>query len=179
MAAAAVGGVAYPALVYVTLPRLSPFVFTVLGLALIAIRLWGLRRSKEAVAWTSALVLVAAMLVALSLVSPSLAVKAYPALLSTAAALVFGASLIWPPSLIERLARIKEPSLSPAAQLHTRRVTQIWTLFLFSNAGISAATAAWGSPEQWMLWNGLISYVLMGVLFIGELVVRQFVRRRE
>jgi uncharacterized membrane protein len=172
------GGMIYPAVVYVSLPQVSPFILAVVGLALIAIRMWGMRRSGRASAWIPALAIVAATLAALSLVSPSLAVKAYPAMISVAAASVFGASLIWPPNLIEQIARVKEPALSPEGQSYTRRVAQVWTGFLFINAGISGATAYWGSPEQWMLWNGLISYLLMGVLFIGEVALRQYVRRR-
>jgi uncharacterized membrane protein len=172
------GGMIYPAVVYVSLPQVSPFILAAVGLGLIAMRMWGVRRSGGASAWIPALAIVAATLAALSVVSPGLAVKAYPAMISVAAASVFGASLIWPPNLIERIARLKEPDLSLQGQIYTRRVTQVWTSFLLINAGISGATAFWGSPEQWMLWNGLISYLLMGVLFVGEIALRQYVRRR-
>jgi uncharacterized membrane protein len=178
VAVAAVGGLAYPALVYVSLPRVSPILLAGVGLALIAIRLWGMRGSRAAVAWVPALLLAAAVLGALALAAPALAVKAYPTLLSLAATGVFGASLIWPPSLVERMARIREPALSPAGQAYTRRVTQVWTVFLSGNTLVSAATALWGTAEQWMLWNGLIFYLLAGALFVGELAIRQYVRER-
>jgi uncharacterized membrane protein len=57
-------------------------------------------------------------------------------------------------------------------------VTQIWTAFLVANAVISSAVGIWGTPAQWMLWNGLISYLLMGALFAGEWTFRRFVSRR-
>jgi len=79
--------------------------------------------------------------------------------------------------MIERFARIREPDLSLGGQIYTRRVTQVWTGFLVANSAIAAATAVWGTVEQWTLWNGLISYLLMGGLFIGEIALRRFVRR--
>ena len=50
--------------------------------------------------------------------------------------------------------------------------------FLVGNAAISAATGLWGSLALWTLWNGLLSYVLMGGLFAGEFMYRQLARRR-
>lgn len=170
------GGLLYPLLVYLSLPDAPPFLLVCIGLALIALRLWTMRREPAAVAWSVALLLAAAGLAILSILSPSFAVKAYPSLISAAVACVFGASLIWPPCVIERLARIQEPDLSTAGQLYTRRVTQIWTVFLLANTVIAAASAIWGTIEQWTLWNGLISYLLMGTLFIGEIALRRFVR---
>lgn len=175
--ASVAGGLLYPLLVYVSLPYAPPFAFVIVGLGLIALRLWGARRDGTAAIWGTALVLAAVGLALLSALSPSLAMKSYPALISLAVAGVFGVSLIWPPSLIERIARIKEPDLSPAGQIYTRRVTQVWTGFLLLNSTVAAATAVWGTVEQWTLWNGLISYLLMGVLFIGEITLRRFLRR--
>ena len=58
-------------------------------------------------------------------------------------------------------------------------MTIAWTVFLVSNAGVSAATGVWGTLDQWTLWNGLISYLLMGALFGGEYAVRRIVLRRD
>jgi uncharacterized membrane protein len=175
--ASAAGGLLYPLLVYVSLPYAPPFALVVVGLGLIALRLWGARRDGTVAVWGTAMVLAAVGLALLSALSPSLAMKSYPALISIAVAGVFGASLLWPPTIIERIAVIREPELSPAGQIYTRRVTQVWTGFLLLNAAIAAATAIWGTVEQWTLWNGLISYLLMGVLFIGEITLRRFLRR--
>lgn len=175
--ASVAGGLLYPLLVYISLPYAPPFALVIVGLGLIALRLWGARRDGTAAVWGTALVFAAAVLALLSVLSPSLAMKSYPALISLAVAGVFGASLIWPPSIIERIARMREPELPLSGQIYTRRVTQVWTGFLLLNAAIAAATAIWGSVEQWTLWNGLISYLLMGVLFIGEFGLRRFLRR--
>jgi uncharacterized membrane protein len=178
LAAAIVGGVAYPLLVYFTLPYLPPAALIAVALALVAVRMLGARLQAMPRAWTVALAMVAIGLLALAAVSPQGAVKAYPVLVSLAAASVFGASLISSPTLVERIARITEPDLPPEGVVYTRAVTKVWTAFLVGNAAVATAVGIWGSAEQWTLWNGLISYLLMGALFAGEWTFRRFVLRR-
>jgi uncharacterized membrane protein len=178
---AIIGGLAYPPLVYFGLSRLPPGVLVLFGLALIGLRLLGTRRTdQQAVAAGSlALALAGAGLAGLLLLAPALAVLAYPIVISLATAAVFAISLVRPPNVIERIARLREPALSPQGVAYTRRVTIVWTGFLVANAMVSAATAAWGSLSAWTLWNGLISYLLMGILFLGEIGVRHIIRRRD
>lgn len=178
LALAAVGGMAYPVLVYVGLTYLSPAWLAGLALGLIVVRLWGIRGSPAFRIWSPAFAAIAAVIAVLSLLAPIIAVKAYPALVSLAVGSVFAMSLIWPPTAVERLARLTEPGLSTAGQVYTRRVTQIWVIFLFANVAISTASGVWGSTEQWTLWNGLISYLLMGALFGGEMIVRRYLWAR-
>jgi uncharacterized membrane protein len=173
-----VGGMSYPAFVYFSLGHVSSFLLIALGLGLIASRLWGARRDGQPQVWVAALLFAAIVLVALSLIAPDFAVKAYPVVINFSVACLFGASLIWPPTIVERIARVTEPMLPPEGQRYTRKVTQIWTVFLFANTVISALTVLYGSQEQWALWNGLISYLLMGTLFVGEYALRRVVRRR-
>jgi uncharacterized membrane protein len=90
---------------------------------------------------------------------------------------LFGASLAHPPSIIERFARLREPQLPPAAIAYTRRVTQVWCVFFAVNGSIALVTALWASDQVWALYNGLVAYVLIGLLFAGEWVVRRRVRR--
>ena len=85
---------------------------------------------------------------------------------------IFSWSLLSPPSLIERLARIQHPDLPPEGIIYTRRVTQVWCGFFIVNGGIALATALWSSFEVWSLYNGLIAYLLMGILLGGEYIVR-------
>lgn len=108
-----------------------------------------------------------------------LPLKLYPVLINFFMFILFGYSLINPPSMIERIARQKEPDLPPIAVIYTRRVTQIWCLFFAMNTGISFATVLWASPEIWSLYNGLIAYIFMGLLFGGEYVVRLRFKRRH
>jgi len=96
----------------------------------------------------------------------------YPVLVNAVMLLIFAASLIFPPSLVERLARLQEPDLPADGVFYTRRVTQVWCGFFVINGGLALSTALWSSFEIWSLYNGLIAYVLMGLLFGGEYLFR-------
>lgn len=106
-----------------------------------------------------------------------LPLKLYPVLVNVALLLVFVHSLHRPPTVIERLARLKEPRLPESGVRYTRKVTQVWAAFFVLNGGIALGTALYASEATWALYNGLIAYGLMGLLFAGEWLVRQRVRR--
>jgi uncharacterized membrane protein len=174
----AVGGVAYPFLVYYGIARLSPWVLIAVALALLLVRIALTRRGSVLDAWLAPLVVGGAGLAVLALLNPPAAVKAYPVMMSLAAASAFGMSLRRPPSLIERFARLREPDLPPAGVAYTRKLTMVWTVVLLANAAVAAGLGIWGSLAVWTLWNGLLAYLVMGTLFAGELVYRHFVRLR-
>ncbi|HEV2607375.1 MAG TPA: hypothetical protein VGT79_05280, partial [Xanthomonadaceae bacterium] len=105
--------------------------------------------------------------------------KLYPVLVSGVMLVVFGLSLRHPPTAIERIARLHDPQLPPEAVAYTRKVTEVWCFFFIANGGISLATAIWATDRVWAIYNGLISYVLMGILFAGEWLVRHRLRSRN
>jgi uncharacterized membrane protein len=107
-----------------------------------------------------------------------LALRLYPVLVNAALLGVFAYSLVVPPSMIERFARMNEPDLPAQAIGYTRRVTQIWCVFFAINGAISLVTALWASPAIWTLYNGFIAYLLMGLLLVGERVVRRYFKRQ-
>ena len=104
--------------------------------------------------------------------------KLYPVLVNVVMLCVFSISLAYPPSVIERLARLHEPDLPPSGVAYTRRVTQVWCGFFVVNGTISLLTVFWATDAGWALYNGLISYLLMGVLFVGEWVLRKRMKAR-
>ena len=106
-----------------------------------------------------------------------LGLKFYPVLMNLGFLVLFASSLISPPSIVERLARIKEPDLPLEAVSYTHKVTQIWSAFFIFNGTVAAITALWASDEVWMLYNGFIAYLLIGALAGGEWLVRQRVKR--
>ena len=180
--AAAAGGMAYPFLVYFGLASsgisfLRPSLLVLIALSLIGLRLLTIRGVGGRPCMV-ALAAAAFVLVMLLAFNPDLAVKAYPVVISLAVAGIFGGSLIRPPSMVERIAQQREPDLPPGATAYLRGVTQIWFGFLLANAAIASALGLWGSLQQWTLWTGLVSYLLMGALFLGELAWRHLVRSR-
>jgi len=101
----------------------------------------------------------------------------YPVIINSALALVFSYSLANPPPIIERLARLTQADLPPHAIAYTRTVTKVWLGFFIINAIIASYTALFTSLETWTLYNGLIAYILMGILFTGEYLVRLRVQK--
>ena len=108
-----------------------------------------------------------------------LPLKLYPVLVNTAMLGAFGYTLIFPPSMAERFARIREPNLPPQAIGYTRRVTQVWCGFFALNGAAALITAFWASAGAWWLYNGLIAYVMMGLLFAGEYFTRLHFKARH
>lgn len=166
--------IAYPLLVYFGIGHLSP--------RLLALLLAGLAVGRALIArqpfwWAAA---AAALLLALmAFVGGALMpLKLYPVLVSLLFLGVFGISLWRPPSIIERIARASEPHFPDSAIPYTRRVTQVWCGFFLLNGSLALITALWASTAIWALYNGLLSYLLMGCLFAGEWLVRRQVKAR-
>lgn len=101
-----------------------------------------------------------------------LPLKLYPVLVNAALLAAFAYSLAARMPMIERLARLTEPELPAAAVAYTRVVTQVWCVFFLVNGAIALWTALWASQAVWSLYNGVIAYLLMGLLLGGEYLVR-------
>ncbi|MFC2994625.1 septation protein IspZ [Acinetobacter sichuanensis] len=99
--------------------------------------------------------------------------KMYPVFMSVGAGIIFASTLIRPPSMIERFARLVEPDLPESGILWTRKVTMVWCGFFVVNAAIALYTVVFAPMKIWVIYNGFISYVLMGILFLGEFVLRK------
>lgn len=99
--------------------------------------------------------------------------KFYPVLMSLGTLAVFAWTLKFPPSMIERFARLHEPDLPESGVRWTRKVTQIWCGFFVINALFAFLTVVIGNDTWWALYNGFISYVFMGVLLLGEFILRK------
>jgi uncharacterized membrane protein len=166
--------VAYPLVVYFAIGHLEPRHLALLLAVLALARALVVRQSFWWVAAGGACALALLSFAANAL----LPLKLYPVLVNAVMLAVFGFSLVRPPSVVERLARLAEPDLPDAAVPYTRRVTQVWCGYFIFNGSVALATALWASNHVWALYNGLVSYVLIGLLFGGEWLVRKRVRAR-
>lgn len=146
------------------------------GLLLLAAatRLPTLKLSKVARWSVAGAIVLAAIAVWANMLLP---LKLYPVLVSCVMLAVFAYSLRFPPTVIERLALVRQPNLHPLVVTYTRRVTQIWCVFFVINGSIALGTALWASEAVWSLYTGLVSYILMGILFGGELLYRPRFKR--
>lgn len=134
-------------------------------LALSAIRTAAARRiTAEAV--------IGAILASCALLFDSKAMlKFYPVVVNASLLTLFASSLLSVP-IVEKLARMKEGDLPEKAVEWCRKVTIAWCIFFIFN-GAAAAVTTFMSDEIWTAWNGAASYVLMGLMFVGERILRE------
>lgn len=166
---------AYPLLVFFGLGRVEPRWLALLLASLAVLRAFSSRDRFWWWAAGSGLLLAAVS----ALANEALPLKLYPVLVNLVLLTVFAASLRHPPSMVERLARLREPDLDARGVAYTRRVTQVWCGFFVVNGSIALATCLWASDKTWALYNGLIAYGLIGLLMAGEWLVRQRVRAKN
>jgi uncharacterized membrane protein len=166
-------GVLYPFVVYFGMQKVSPPVFALVLGAIWLIRAPSLLREPGG-RWMVAAALTYCALLALS--GEETLLRWYPTLISMLLLAAFGLSLVYGPPFIERVARLREPDLPPAAVRYTRMVTWVWVGFFIFNAAMSAALTLWAPLKWWTLYNGLVAYFIMGVLFGGEWLLRKRMR---
>jgi uncharacterized membrane protein len=167
---------AYPAAVYWGLGRFEPrwMAFVLLALALVR-----LGASQQTTVWRAAGLMTLVLAACTGLANAALPLKLYPVLMNLGFGVVFAWSLAHPPSAIERIARLQRPDLDAQGVAYTRKVTWVWVGFFIVNGSLAAGTALWASDATWALYNGLLCYGLMGLLFGGEWLVRQRVMARH
>lgn len=165
----------YPFAIFFGLGHFEPRWMALILLAVAALRM----RSAQHRAWRLTAGVAAVLALCTAVGNATLPLKLYPVLVSAVLLGVFGASLWRGPTVVERIARLTQPDLPPHGVAYTRQVTLVWCVFFVVNGGIAIATALWASDQTWALYNGLVSYVLMGALFAGEWLVRQRVMKRH
>ncbi|HET7922453.1 MAG TPA: hypothetical protein VFM15_06830 [Gammaproteobacteria bacterium] len=175
--------VVYPIAIYFADDWFTPSQFIAGLLLLLAIRLvvitWIKPEHLMRNLALTALFLIAAVAVILWL--PGIALdwlRLYPTLFNLVAFLAFFISLFSGMPLAERMARLVHPDLPSQAVAYTRRVTQVWCAVLLSNTFATLYTALATSFETWTLYNGVITYLLFGAVFVGEFLVRTHLKRK-
>ena len=106
-------------------------------------------------------------------------IKLYPVIINTMMLTIFMYSLYQPPTIIERFEKIKDKNLPDEALPYIRIVTKSWCVFFIINGLIALYTVFFASFKTWALYNGLLSYLFMGVFFTAELLIRYFVKKRN
>ena len=166
----------YPILIFAGLQFLDPRTVgaAVLVALVVRYRRNALRLMADLSSWQwVALALPPALGLAVIATNSEALLRLYPASISASMLILFGTTLLRPPTMVERFARLHNPELPPIAVRYTRHVTEVWCLFFVCNGAIAAYTALAATREAWALYNGFITYLLMGILFAGERVVRR------
>lgn len=103
--------------------------------------------------------------------------RAYPVIISLCGAGFCLYSLAYPPSAIERFARRFGMAIPDEAITYLRGATKLWFGFFVFNAMVAGYTAVATNVAIWALYNGLISYLLIGLLLLGEWLYRRRYQR--
>ncbi len=149
------------------------------------------KSEKKALDWrpmlSSALFLLAGILC--FVFNKKIFLKLYSVVISATMLFVFGSSLFFKPNIIFRFAclgdkSIKGSSFESQVNDYCRKVTVVWCVFFILNGSISAFTALHDfgndvlNDKIWSVYNGGISYILMGLLFAVEFIVRKMVDKK-
>ena len=136
------------------------------------------KSEKRALDWrpmlSSALFLLAGILC--FVFNKKIFLKLYSVVISATMLFVFGLSLVFKPNIIFRFAclgdkSVKGSSFESQVNDYCRKVTVVWCVFFILNGSVSAFTALHDfgndvlNDKIWSVYNGGISYVLMGLLF--------------
>ncbi len=169
--------VAYPFVVFGGLQISEPRWVALALLALLGLRAGTrLRRpsAQELRLLLPSALLVGAVLMGALLGNDARALLFVPALMNAALLVSFAGSLVRGPSLVETFARMRVPDLPESEVRYCRAVTVVWCVFFAANGSIALALALSGSLGWWTFYNGLVAYLLAGLVFAGEFVVRSW-----
>jgi uncharacterized membrane protein len=169
--------VSYPLWVWWGLSRGSPRVLALvlLGLLLVSTALRGRAAGRGRAGPLLVLPVATALMLGLAAwLDAAGLVLMVPVAINAVLLLAFGATLrrgAMP--MVERFARLQEAELVPAQQDWCRTWTRIWCGFFLGNGGIALVLVLAAPLSWWAFYNGLLAYVLMGVLFASEWVLRR------
>ena len=165
----------YPLAVYFGIQKFSIQHVSIFVLSLIILKfLFQDNKNKQQIL----LLISACALIIFTLISQNdIGIRLYPVLVNFSLLAIFAISLKYPPTFIEKLARLTTPELPESGVQYTKKVTKVWCAFFIFNGSVAGYTALFSSIENWALYNGLISYLLMGLIFAVEFIVRQKVKR--
>lgn len=168
--------IVYPLIAVVMLRHVSAIWLVVVLIGALGLRLWLGGKSAP----LSMIIASIGAIVGISVTAifdQNLSVRLYPVFMSGAMLVAFTVSLFHPPTIIERFARMAEPDLPDHAVKYTYKVTIVWCIFIAANLIVSMWTVLYASMQVWAIYNGLVSYILMAALFLGELIYRKFIRK--
>ncbi|GAC13128.1 COG4648 family protein [Aliiglaciecola lipolytica] len=166
--------ISYPFVVYVGLQNFEAKWLLPFLVIMLALRWFASGQNSERKVILTTLVLLGCIMF---FVGHQVGLKFYPVMMNFSFFVLFAGSLFSSTPIVEKFARIKEPALTPKAIKYTRKVTIVWSIFFALNGTIACLTALFASDELWMLYNGLIAYILMGVLGGSEWLIRQQIRK--
>jgi acyl-coenzyme A synthetase/AMP-(fatty) acid ligase/uncharacterized membrane protein len=109
--------------------------------------------------------------------------KLYPVFMNLIMLTAFGLTLFSPPVMIFRFATLADRSIRGSlaekrVERYCRKVTLVWCGFFVANGSAALVTVLRASDLVWSIYNGGVSYILMGILFAGEFIIRKMTDKK-
>ncbi len=115
--------------------------------------------------------------------------RLYSVVINIMLLIVFGSTLFLKPNIIFRFATLADKSIAGSSyenqvRLYCKKVTIVWCCFFILNGTAATLTTfadkLFGLDQEqarrvWAVYNGGISYALMGTLFLVEFIIRKLV----
>lgn len=169
--------VLYPVIVFFGLKWFEPSILALILVGLALLRYY-FSNNKLPIPFINTVGVVVIVLLGFSYFANSaFLLKLYPVVMNLSFLSIFCYSLVYPPSVITLIAGMRE-KLNENAVVYTKKVTVVWCVFFVCNALIALWTV-FQPEEYWALYNGFISYVLMGILFACEWLVRRNFKKND
>lgn len=135
--------------------------------------LWGAKWFLERKIYQISLCL---FFIVLSFIKSDFLLYVYPVMMNAAFFAFFASSLESEP-VITKIAKLQAQKnneiLDEKAIKYTKNLTIIWCAFFVFNGLVCFVLALFEDKIFWTFYTGLVSYILIGVLFLGELIFRK------
>ena len=168
--------IAYPFIVYFGIKFFPPGFLGLLLLLLLAIRFGVLVNEERRILLPVLVVFLGYSLLTTFLNSVSMLLY-YPVLVNFSLFIIFTSSLRQQEPLLLRIVRAKGATISAHTPGYLYKLTAIWAVFFVINGLVSLWTSTL-SMAAWTLYNGMLSYCIIGALIGGELLFRYFYIKR-
>ncbi|MGN0914924.1 MAG: hypothetical protein ACI4NE_01030 [Succinivibrio sp.] len=176
----AITGILYPVIVFTGIRYYSLDALVIILCIFFLLRFIFLIKSGSAVKMPLLVVCVIALLLAGSsyLLKAYALMLYYPVVVNLTLLIVFFISLKGK-AIVTRFAELTQKDLDEHAVTYTRKVTYAWCFFFLFNGVAALFTVINGNLEMWTLYNGFISYILIGIFALCEYIIRTCVRRQH
>ena len=122
-------------------------------------------------------VLISLCIIFLFYVKRFIVLKFYPSICNCLIFFIFFSSLFAKETVIQKFAKVCGDELNARGLQDTRIITYVWCIFTFLNLLVSISTIF--LPDRiWILYNGFLSYIMIGLLFGVEYFIRIILRKK-
>jgi uncharacterized membrane protein len=114
----------------------------------------------------------------------SLTLKIYPALADLVYLVIMGTSVFIPPPVVFYFINMFDKTIKDHIEpgffeQYCRRAAIVWCVFFVFDGVIALITVFWASDIIWGIYNGGITYALMGLIFVGEYLILKMVEKKS